>query len=259
MRAWVRVVTCPSTRPYIERPGGRARRGPGGPCSDGHQSASARGRRHDPARRPSPRPAPRSSPRSCSRRARPLDRARDQRRPQGRRPDVHRRPRCASSPSRAIEFVLMRLQLIVPENTLIEPEIFNRLLSAFGVTRRDPVRAPARARADRLHRAAPDRRPRGRASRASTSSRSGSTWPAAVTSTPASSTRPPRPGVAALPPLSDARLLAADGVDAWIVGVGARDARLRLLRDQPGRHAAQACARPGMAWRRMPLFIWAAR
>jgi hypothetical protein len=30
----------------------------------------------------------------------------------------------------ALEFALMRMQLIVPENTLIEPEIFNRLLSA---------------------------------------------------------------------------------------------------------------------------------
>ena len=34
----------------------------------------------------------------------------------------------------AVEFVLMRMQLIVPENTAIDPEIFNRILSAFGVT-----------------------------------------------------------------------------------------------------------------------------
>ena len=29
---------------------------------------------------------------------------------------------------------MMRLQLMIPENTLIRPEIFDRLLSAFGVT-----------------------------------------------------------------------------------------------------------------------------
>ena len=34
----------------------------------------------------------------------------------------------------AVEFALMRLQLLVPENTLIEPEIFNRLLSVAPVT-----------------------------------------------------------------------------------------------------------------------------
>ena len=28
----------------------------------------------------------------------------------------------------------MRTQLIVPENTLIDPEIFNRIMSTFGVT-----------------------------------------------------------------------------------------------------------------------------
>ena len=34
----------------------------------------------------------------------------------------------------ATEFALMRLQLIVPENSLIQPEIFNRLMSASVVT-----------------------------------------------------------------------------------------------------------------------------
>ena len=32
------------------------------------------------------------------------------------------------------EFLMMRVQLMIPENTLIRPEIFDRLLSAFGVT-----------------------------------------------------------------------------------------------------------------------------
>ena len=33
-----------------------------------------------------------------------------------------------------VEFVLIRVQLIVPENTAIQPEIFNRVMSTFGVT-----------------------------------------------------------------------------------------------------------------------------
>ena len=33
-----------------------------------------------------------------------------------------------------VELVLIRVQLIVPENTAIHPEIFDRVLSAFGVT-----------------------------------------------------------------------------------------------------------------------------
>ena len=43
----------------------------------------------------------------------------------------------------AIEFALMRVQLIVPENTLIEPEIFNRLLT---VAAGDPGRPRSRSR-----------------------------------------------------------------------------------------------------------------
>ena len=34
----------------------------------------------------------------------------------------------------AVEFALMRLQLIVPQNSMIQPEIFNRLLSTAPVT-----------------------------------------------------------------------------------------------------------------------------
>ena len=38
----------------------------------------------------------------------------------------------------------------------------------------------------------------------------------------------------------------------------AGDARLRLLRDQPGRHRCAGMRAPGLAWRRLPLFSWAA-
>ena len=62
----------------------------------------------------------------------------------------------------ATEFALMRMQLIIPENSLIQPEIFNRLMTALGGHLRRPRLHPAGARADQLHRPASDRRPRGR-------------------------------------------------------------------------------------------------
>ena len=37
----------------------------------------------------------------------------------------------------AVEFALLRLQLIVPENSMIEPEIFNRLLSTAATARKE--------------------------------------------------------------------------------------------------------------------------
>jgi len=33
-----------------------------------------------------------------------------------------------------VELVLLRVQLIVPENTAIQPQIFDRIMSTFGVT-----------------------------------------------------------------------------------------------------------------------------
>ena len=62
----------------------------------------------------------------------------------------------------------------------------------------------------------------------------------AVTSTPASSTPPPETGTAALPPLSDLVFSPSNGADAWIAGTALALPRLRLLRDQPDRHPAQA-------------------
>ena len=78
----------------------------------------------------------------------------------------------------ATQFALMRAQLIVPENTLLKPEIFDRLMTASVVTFVVLALRAAGARADRLHRAAADRRPRGRAAAAATSSPTTSTWPA---------------------------------------------------------------------------------
>ena len=130
---------------------------------------------------PSPPSIPRSSAGAPRSRRAGLDRARD------RAPTTRRWP-CSSSaaPSRssslaALEFVLMRMQLIVPENTVINPEIFNRILLGVRGHGRRPVRDPAGARPDRLHRAAADRRAGGRLPAARAAVRTGSTWPAPPT------------------------------------------------------------------------------
>ena len=109
---------------------------------------------------PAPRP-PRSSPTASRRRPAPGS--------SGRPAPTTSRSACSTSAPRscflalaAVELVLMRVQLIVPENTMIEPEIFDRLPVRVRGHRGDPVRDPARPRTDRLHRPAPDRLPRGR-------------------------------------------------------------------------------------------------
>lgn len=91
------------------------------------------------------------------------------------------------------ELMMMRLQLMIPESSLIRPEIFDRLLSAYGVTALVlfalplilglfSVVLPLQIGA------------RGMALPAFTTSPTGSTCSAGSRSTPASSTGPRRPG-----------------------------------------------------------------
>jgi heme/copper-type cytochrome/quinol oxidase subunit 1 len=155
-----------------------------------------------------------------------------------------------------VEFVLMRVQLIVPENTAIHPEIFDRLLSAFGITAVmlfaiplalgligyiAPLQIGSRGVAfPRLNLA--------------------SFWlyvAGAVTVYGSFVYRPSEAGLAALPPLSADVFSNSAGTDAWIVGAG-----LTLLgfvcfavNLVVTLHNMRS---PGMAWRRVPLFSWAA-
>ncbi len=154
------------------------------------------------------------------------------------------------------ELVLMRLQLLVPENTFIPPDLFERLLSAYGVTALVlfaiplalglfstvvPLQIGARGMAlPRLHHL--------------------SYWLflfGGLTIYLSFLYRPAEAGTIALTPLSSAAFLPGHGTDAWIVGLGvaligfvafavSMIATLRLNRA------------PGMVWRRMPLFSWSA-
>ena len=153
------------------------------------------------------------------------------------------------------QLVLMRLQLLVPENTFIRPDLFDRIFSAYGVTALvlfalplmigllsvvAPLQIGARGMAlPRLHHL--------------------SYWLylfGGLIIYLSFLYRPAEAGTIALTPLSSAFFLPGHGNDAWIVGlavsligfVAFAVSMIATLRTQRA---------PGMAWRRTPLFSWA--
>ena len=156
----------------------------------------------------------------------------------------------------AIELLLMRLQLAIPENTFLSPVAFNRMLSMYGATAvfffavplvvgffhyLVPLQIGARWTA--LPRV----------------SQLGA-WLVIAGATVLYSGflfTPSEAGINPLPPLSELAFNANDGVDAWTSATGLATlgfvliaidltTTLRLMRA------------PGMAWRRLPVFSWAA-
>ena len=154
-------------------------------------------------------------------------------------------------------FLLMRLQLAVPENALIAPVTFNRLLSVgsatlivlfalpfvFGLfTYVVPLQIGARSLAfPRLASLSlwlylARRRPALRELRLHTRRRRASTrWP----------------------PLSDTIFISNNGVDVWITAVGLTVLGLVLLAINLAVTIAKLRA-PGLAWRRLPTFTFSA-
>lgn len=155
-----------------------------------------------------------------------------------------------------IELVLMRLQLLVPENTFLSPVGFNRMLSLYGATTIFffalplilglfyyvvPLQIGARGTAlPRLGQTGLALWVAG-----GVALYSGFFW------------TPSEAGVNPLAPLSETAFLSNNGVDAWVTATGLAllgfvflavnlVATLRTMRA------------PGMAWRRVPLFSWAA-
>ena len=154
------------------------------------------------------------------------------------------------------ELVVMRVQLIVPENTMTDPEIFNRILSNFAVTGLilfaiplalglisyiSPLQVGARGVAfPRLNLL--------------------SFWlfvSGGFTIFGSFLWRPSEAGFAGLPPLSEPLYSNTHGVDTWIVGtalalLGFVCFAVNLVVTLRNMRA------PGMAWRRVPVFTWAA-
>jgi heme/copper-type cytochrome/quinol oxidase subunit 1 len=155
----------------------------------------------------------------------------------------------------ATEFALIRLQLIVPENSLIEPEIFNRLLSASVVTFVVLFAIPlAVGLASYIV-------PLQIGARGVALPRLGqvSYWlylVGAVTVYASFLWAAPETGTAALAPLSDIVFSPTNGADAWIAGtalatLGFVCFAINLL------VTVSKLRAPGIAWRRLPLFSWA--
>jgi cytochrome c oxidase subunit I len=156
----------------------------------------------------------------------------------------------------AIEFALLRLQLIVPENSMIQPEIFNRLLSTAPLTLVVlaaiplalgliayivPLQIGARGVAlPRLHQL--------------------SYWlylVGGVTIYGSFLYTAPEGGTMALPPLSDTVFTPTSGADAWIAGTALATLGFVCFAINLVVTLTRLRA-PGIAWRRMPLFSWAA-
>lgn len=155
-----------------------------------------------------------------------------------------------------VELVLMRLQLLVPENTFLSPVGFNRMLSLYGATGVFFFAIPLVT--GLFYYLAPLQI----GARGTALPRLGQTgmalWVAgAVVLYAGFLWTPSEAGVNPLAPLSELAFLSNNGVDAWATATGLATlgfvflainlvATLRTLRA------------PGMAWRRVPVFAWSA-
>jgi len=155
-----------------------------------------------------------------------------------------------------VELLLMRLQLAIPGNTMLTPVTFNRLLSLYGATAiflfaiplalgffyyLAPLQAGARGTAlPRLGQIG--------------------LWLYLAGATVLYSGflfTPSEAGVNPLAPLSELAFLPNNGVDAWAAANGLATLGFVLLSVNlvATLHGLRA---PGMAWRRLPVFTWAA-
>ncbi|HYG97166.1 MAG TPA: cbb3-type cytochrome c oxidase subunit I [Solirubrobacterales bacterium] len=155
-----------------------------------------------------------------------------------------------------VELLLMRIQLLVPENTFLDPVTFNRMLSLYGTTAIFFFALPLVFGI--FHYVAPLQI----GARGTALPRLGQIglglWVAGATVLYAGFLfTPSEAGINPLAPLSERAFLSNNGVDAWAAATGLATlgfvflaidlvATLRTMRA------------PGMAWRRVPVFAWAA-
>ena len=155
-----------------------------------------------------------------------------------------------------LEFMLMRLQLAIPENTLIEPVTFNRLLSVFSAsavvlfavplaiglfTYIVPLQIGARSLAF----------PKLALFSVWIFILGGATLYASFVYTP------PEAGFNSLPPLSDAPFIDNNGPNVWLTAVGLSALGFTLQSINLIVTISRMRA-PGLAWRRLPPFTFAA-
>ncbi len=155
-----------------------------------------------------------------------------------------------------VELLLMRLQLAIPENTFLDPVTFDRMLSLYGATAIFLFAVPLAL--GFLYYVAPLQI----GARGTALPRLGQTgvWlyvAGAIVLYAGFLYTPPEAGVNPLPPLSGPAFLANNGVDAWAAATGLATLGFVLVAIDMIATLRRRRA-PGMAWRRMPVFAWAA-
>jgi heme/copper-type cytochrome/quinol oxidase subunit 1 len=155
-----------------------------------------------------------------------------------------------------IELVLMRLQLLVPENAFLDPVSFNRVLSLYGATALFLFALPLVL--GLFYYVAPLQI----GARGTALPRLGqiglALWVVGATALYASLLfTPSEAGVNPLAPLSEVAFLSNNGVDAWVTATGLATLGFVLLAIDL-LATLRTMRAPGMAWRRVPVFAWAA-
>jgi heme/copper-type cytochrome/quinol oxidase subunit 1 len=155
-----------------------------------------------------------------------------------------------------ITLLLMRLQLALPENTFLSPVAFNRMLSSYGATAVFLFAIPLAL--GFFYYAAPLQI----GARGTALPRFGQTgmalWAAGATVLYTSFLyTPSEAGVNPLAPLSELTFLSSNGVDAWAAATGLCTLGFVFLAIDLLTTVRNMRA-PGMAWRRVPVFAWAA-
>jgi cytochrome c oxidase subunit 1 len=155
-----------------------------------------------------------------------------------------------------VEFVLMRLQLAVPENTLLTPVTFNRMLSLYGATSIFLFALPLAL--GLFYYVAPLQI----GARGTALPRLGQLglWLYVAGATVlyfGFFFTPSEAGFNPLAPLSELAFLPNNGVDAWATACGLATLGFVLIAINLVATLRRMRA-PGMAWRRVPVFAWAA-
>jgi heme/copper-type cytochrome/quinol oxidase subunit 1 len=155
----------------------------------------------------------------------------------------------------AVELLLMRLQLAVPENTFLSPVGFNRMLSDYGATAVFFFAIPLVL--GLFYYVAPLQI----GARTTALPRFGqlgmSLWVGGAAVLYATYLfTPSEAGVNPLAPLTELAFLSNNGVDAWATATGLATLGFVLLSIDLVTTLRNMRA-PGMAWRRMPIFAWA--
>jgi cytochrome c oxidase subunit 1 len=155
-----------------------------------------------------------------------------------------------------VELLLMRLQLAIPENTFLSPVAFNRMLSLYGGTAVFLFALPLAL--GLFHYVAPLQI----GARGTALPRLGqigvALWVAGATVLYAGFLfTPSEGGVNPLAPLSELTFLSSNGVDGWAAATGLCTLGFVFLAVDLLTTLRNMRA-PGMAWRRIPIFAWAA-